>query len=254
MRLAVALLKDRDGNIDLVVPIEGPVDDPQFDYRSVMWQAVKTILGNVAKSPFRALAHSMGIAGDNLELVSFEPGQSAIAPPEGETLRKVGAELASRPEIELHIEGRFDPELDTPALKKAKLEALIAPRRGDSNPLDSILESLYSETFSPDRLALQRAKFTTAEAKKQPVFDATGFYDALNAQLMEAQAVSDADLHALAKARADAIAAALGSTRVKTLDPAQAKRRDGSQRIDAQMRLVAGEVAIAPDGAAPPRP
>ena len=227
VRLAVALLKDRDGKIDLVVPIEGPVDDPQFDYRSVMWQAVKTILGNAAKAPFRALAHSMGITGDNLELVSFDPGESTIAPPQLETLHKVGSELASRPEIELHIEGRFDTDLDTPALKKAKLESLIAPRR-DSATLDSILESLYTEAFSADRLAAERAKFPNEPA---------GFYDALHAQLLEAQPVSNADLQALAKARADAIAAAVASTRVKTMEPAAAKRREGSQQIDAEMKL-----------------
>src|SRR5258708_9520305 len=129
VRLAVALLKDRNGLIALQVPIEGNVDAPEFNYRAVFGQAVRTILGNVASSPFRVFGRSMGLDGENLELVSFDPGMTTVTPPEAEKLGKIAGELAARPALTLAIEGRFDPALDAARLRKSKLESLIAARR-----------------------------------------------------------------------------------------------------------------------------
>jgi uncharacterized protein involved in outer membrane biogenesis len=273
VRLAVALLKDRNGLIALQVPIEGNVDSPEFNYRAVFWEALKTILGSVVKSPFRALGRSMGIDGENLELVSFDPGMATFIPPEAEKLRKIAGELAVRPELTLEIEGRFDPELDAEEMRKAKLESLIAARReapktGATEPpsLETILETLYSETFSPERLAQERAKFTTAPAPPQPEppksergrktappataaaaaapsFDGDGFYDEIRRQLVAAQTISSDELRALGRARAAAIASALTSsgtlqaTRLKALEPTEAKRKLGSQEVRSEMKL-----------------
>jgi uncharacterized protein involved in outer membrane biogenesis len=273
VRLAVALLKDRNGLIALQVPIEGNVDSPEFNYRAVFWQAVKTILGSVAKSPFRALGRSMGIDGENLELVSFDPGMVTFIPSEAEKLKKIAGELSVRPELTLEIEGRFDPELDAEEMRKAKLESLIAARReasktGATEPpsLETILEMLYSETFSPERLAQERAKFTTALAPPPPEppksergrkaapppaaavaaapsFDGDGFYDEIRRQLVAAQTISSDELRALGRARAAAIASALTSsgtlqaTRLKALEPTEAKRRPGAQQVRSEMKL-----------------
>jgi hypothetical protein len=275
VRLAVALLKDRNGRIALQVPIEGNVDSPEFNYRAVFWEAVKTILGSVARSPFRALGRSMGIDGENLELVSFDPGVVTFISPEAEKLRKIASELALRPELTLEIEGRFDPELDGEEMRKAKLESLLDARRdtsktGATEPpsLESILETLYSETFSPALLARERAKFTAAPAPPSPEltktergrkaappppaaaavaaapsFNGDAFYDEVRKQLVAAQTVNSDELRALGRARAAAITLALTSsgtlqvTRLKTLDPTEAKRKPGSQQVRSEMRL-----------------
>jgi uncharacterized protein involved in outer membrane biogenesis len=275
VRLAVALLKDRNGLITLQVPIEGNVDSPEFNYRAVFWQAVKTILGGVARSPFRALGRSMGIDGENLELVSFDPGMVTFIPPEAEKLKKIAGELAVRPELTLEIEGRFDPELDGEEMRKAKLESLIASRReasktGATEPpsLETILETLYSENLSPERLAQERARFTTepappppeppksergrkavpppqtaAAVAAAPSFDGDAFYDEIRKQLVAAQTISSDELRALGRARAAAIASALTSsgtlqaTRLKALEPTEAKRRPGSQQVRSEMKL-----------------
>src|SRR4030095_9220123 len=60
VRLAIALLKDREGRINLRVPVEGTVDSPEFNYNAVFWAAVRTILGNAAKAPFRAIGSLFG--------------------------------------------------------------------------------------------------------------------------------------------------------------------------------------------------
>jgi hypothetical protein len=161
-------------------------------------------------------------------------------------------------------------------LKKAKVESLIAARRdapktGTSEPpaLETILESLYSEAFSLARLEEERAKFTTAPAPPQPeppknergskaatkpatvapvtVFDGNGFYDDIRTQLVAAQTISPDELKNLGRARGAAIAAALTSngtlqaTRLKALDPVEAKRKPGSQEVRSEMKLSAGQ-------------
>jgi hypothetical protein len=271
----VALLKDRNGLIALQVPIEGNIDSPEFNYRAVFSQAVKTILSNVAKSPFRALGRSMGVDGENLDLVAFDPGMATFVPPEAEKLGKIASELAARPELTLEIEGRFDPELDTSVMKKTKLGSLITARRdlpntGTEPPsLESVLETLYAETFSPERLAQERARFTTTPAppppeppksarQRKPVpqtvtmasaasFDGEGFYDEVRKQLVAAQPITPEELHALGRARAAAIASAmtatgtLQATRIKALDPTQAARNPGSQQVRSEMKLSIGK-------------
>ncbi len=277
VRLAVALLKDREGRISLEVPIEGTVDSPEFNYRVVLWQAVKTILGNVVKAPFRALGRAMGMNGENLNLVSFDPGEAVVLPPDAEKLAKMAAELAARPELTIAVEGRFDRALDSAAIRKMKLESAIASRRdapqGSSTEppsLETILEGLYAQTFSRDRLNEERAKFTTTQAAPPPPpkkrwrlpssqpkpvppvtsFDARAFYDELRQQLVAAQSVSADDLASLARSRAAAVLAVLTSkglakTRLTALPPAEAKSKPGPKQVRSELKLSAARAGAA---------
>jgi outer membrane protein OmpA-like peptidoglycan-associated protein len=273
VRLAIALLKDKDGRIDLDVPVEGSVDSPEFAYRKVMWQAVKTILSNIVKAPFRALGRLFGRDEEDLELVAFEPGRSALIPPEEDKLTKFAAELARRGDLTIEIEGRFDAAADAATLRADALEALIEQRRvamadavaGDAGVLDAILEELATELVGAEAVAAERARFAPSPPappegavkakksarKKQPeppppaTFDAAAFYDALRTRLLAAQKVDDADLAALGRARAQAIASALTASgavepsRVQTLDPAPVKRKK-----KADTGLVASEMTL----------
>jgi hypothetical protein len=276
VRLAVALLKDKDGRIDLDVPVEGDLDSPQFAYRKVIWQAVKKILVNLVKAPFRALGKLFGRDEENLELVDFEPGHSELLAAERDKLAQLATELGKRPDLTLEVEGRYDAEVDAEAIRRERVESMIAARRdaqadaaaGGTGVLDAILEQLYTEQLGADALAVERARFTTAPsspvessagAKKTgkrthqtapspaaaAAFDATGFYDALRAGLVAAQKVELPDLVQLARARGQAIvggltaSGAIDPARVKALDPAPAKRKKSADSI-----LVASEMTL----------
>jgi hypothetical protein len=290
------LLKDKDGRIDLEVPIEGSVDAPEFAYRKVFWQAVKKILTHVATAPFRALGRMFGMDDADLELVDFDPGRSDLIPPELDKLVKLAEELGRRPELTLEVEGRFDATVDAEALRRDKLDRLIASRReataaaiaeaAEVSTLETILESLFAERFSPAELDAERARFTAAvaappepepaegkrrdkdkkKARSAPpppasppatagAFDAAAFYDALQQRLLEAQTVDPTELAALGGARAASIVGALTASglvdvgRVSALDPAPVKRRKaGSTRVASEMSLSArGEARTAPD-------
>jgi hypothetical protein len=234
VRLAIALLKDKEGRIDLAVPVEGSIDSPEFGYRKIFWQALKQILGNLAKAPFRALGRMFGRDEEDLDLVGFVAGRSDLLPPEQETLGKLGPEIGSRAELKVEVTGCFDPLTDTEALRRAGLEARIDARREADLTLEGILEALYAESFSPELLEQERLAHA----------DPAALYDTLRAGLLEAEQVGEARLVELASARAQAIASALTvpggleATRVTLVDPVPVKRKkQGSDLVASELTL-----------------
>jgi len=247
------------------VPIEGTIDSPEFNYTSVFWQACKTILGNVAKAPFVAIGRLFGADQEDLELVGFASGQVDLPAPEQEKLVKLAAELSPKADLAVEVEGRFDPVTDVDAIRRARLEQRIDASRETTPDLAMILQALYSETFSPERLEAERQKFLPGAATAPPAedskrksksqapppkegFDAAGFFDALRSQLLAADDVPQSALRDLASTRASAIVAALTapggleSSRVTTLEPAPVKRKKrGSELVASELALSAGD-------------
>jgi hypothetical protein len=133
---------------------------------------------------------------------------------------KLGVELVSKPDLMLEVEGRYDPVADVAAIRRARLEARIDARREAAPSVESIVEGLYVESFSVERLDAERQTFMpAAEAATPPPaappkkgkkseapppppmegFDAAGFYDALRAQLLAAEEVPESTLAELAR-------------------------------------------------------
>jgi hypothetical protein len=266
VKLAVSLMKDRQGNITLDVPVSGTVDDPQFSYRGIVWTAMKQMLGKVATAPFRFLGKLLGIGGEAPELVDFDPGRSDLIPPEREKLDSLAAELGRKPELLLRVEGRYDPQSDTEALREGKLQALLDARRdslfkgkatADSGgtTLGRTLESLYATLHSPTaldslrdsmKLALQDAPLAKGQRKPRHGYESAGYFEALRARMLADQAVDSMELAALARARAEGVLAALrqaglaDSGRVELLPPAPVKRKkEGSPRIASELVMDA---------------
>ena len=78
VRLAIAILKDRDGKIVLDVPIEGSLDDPKFRIGKVVKRAIVNILEKVATSPFSLLGAMFGGGGEELGYQDFARGQRGV--------------------------------------------------------------------------------------------------------------------------------------------------------------------------------
>jgi uncharacterized protein involved in outer membrane biogenesis len=123
--LALALLKDRKGQIDIDLPVRGNLDDPDFSYGGIIWQALVNLITKVAASPFSLVGGLVGgVMGDNpdaLEYVAFQAGRNDILPPEQEKLVALGKALTDRPGLRLDITGAVDLTLDGRALAEAKL-------------------------------------------------------------------------------------------------------------------------------------
>ena len=131
VRLAVALLKDRKGEIRLDLPVAGRTDDPDFSVWGVVWQMLKNLLVKAATSPF-SLLQSMFGGGDDFSGVAFAPGTSRLNAAEEGKLRNLAKALLDRPAIKLELTGFVDRERDAEGyrsellLKKMKTEKLLA--------------------------------------------------------------------------------------------------------------------------------
>lgn len=129
--LALAILKDSRGRIELGLPVSGSLDDPQFSVGQVVWKAVGNVLSKLVTAPFRALAALFGGGGEALpDRIAFVPGLAALAPPQREKLLQVSQLLAQRPGLALGVQPALDPEADLAALRDLALRRDVALQGG----------------------------------------------------------------------------------------------------------------------------
>jgi hypothetical protein len=162
VKLGIALLKNREGNIILDVPLSGSLDDPKFRVMPIVWQVVVNILEKAATSPFTLLGAMFGGGGEELSYIDFQPGQTGIAASEQEKITKLATALYDRPALHLEITGAADPSTDGPALARLKLAEQIRSLRAqelvaagtptdnvqvDSTNYARLVAALYGQTF-----------------------------------------------------------------------------------------------------------
>ncbi|HVN28802.1 MAG TPA: DUF748 domain-containing protein, partial [Candidatus Binataceae bacterium] len=123
LRLAIALLKDSNGRIDLNIPISGSLSNPQFSVMDVLLGALKNIIVKAATAPFNLLASAIpGFHGsEQLAYVEFAPGFATLSPDAQKSLDTLASALKQRPSLRLSIEGRVDPAFDHDGLREAIL-------------------------------------------------------------------------------------------------------------------------------------
>jgi outer membrane protein OmpA-like peptidoglycan-associated protein len=176
--LAIALLEDSNGIIDIDLPISGSLDDPKFSYGRIIWKAIVNVLTKLVTAPFRALGHLLGISSEKLEAIDFDPGSNVLLPPEQEKLKKLSEALAKRPALALTLDPGYDPEADRRALQELamrreadavagiKLAPGEAPGPVDVNnyKIQTWLEDRYAELAGKDEYRKLRASFQDKNA------------------------------------------------------------------------------------------
>ena len=128
--LAIFLLEDSNGMIDLDVPISGNLDDPKFSYGKIIWKAIVNVLEKVATSPFRSLGKLLGIDTSKVDGVAFEPGSFSLLPSELEKLKILSEGINKKAKMILTITPTYHPIKDTPALKEILNRKDIAREMG----------------------------------------------------------------------------------------------------------------------------
>ncbi|MBP2676318.1 MAG: ATPase involved in pili bisis [Deltaproteobacteria bacterium] len=128
VRLAVALLKDRSGEIHLDLPVTGSIDDPKFSVWGVVWQIVKNLLVKAATSPFALLGAIFG-GGEELSYLEFEPGSSVIPASGTAKLGNLAKALNDRPALKLDIEGHVDLEKDREEMRQSIFRRKVAAQK-----------------------------------------------------------------------------------------------------------------------------
>jgi uncharacterized protein involved in outer membrane biogenesis len=230
--LAIAILEDSNGVIDLDLPVSGSLDDPKFSIGGIIWKAFTNVLTKIVTAPFSALGKLFG-GGEKLEAIVFDPGNATISPPELEKLHTVSAALAKRQQLKLGIVPGYDVSVDTRAIQEASLRQQVADEVGirlepgqAPGPIDlnnpkvqSAIQTLHDKLTNKGLL-----KRLAAKLEKAP----EGFYAQAQETLTTSIQVTDADLQTLAKTRADAmqkalLAAGVSAERVAIATPATVK-------------------------------
>ncbi len=152
--LAIALLKDNDGYIDIGMPVEGDVENPDFKYGGAVWGAVGNLLTSIVSSPFSFLAKSLGIDDDELSIINFEYGSAKLLPIQNEKLDKLYELLSKRPELVLVITPVVNEQKDIFALKHQIFNKKILEKFSKEDDIKDKYEfvsDIYLEKFSKEK-------------------------------------------------------------------------------------------------------
>ncbi len=117
IRLALAVLKDRNGEIHLDLPVKGNLDDPQFSVAKIVGQAFVNLIEKVAAAPFTILGNLLG-EQETLNRIDFPHGQFELDLANQEKLAKLARVLQKRPQLDLEIEGYYDEIADRKVLQQ----------------------------------------------------------------------------------------------------------------------------------------
>ncbi len=202
--LAVALLEDSDGIIDIDMPVEGDMDAPDFKYGALVMKTLGNLIVKIVSSPFSFLGSMLGIEGDELKFIAYEAGESTLLPPECEKLDALAKALSKRPKLSLKVSGTYALQEDTYALQTKKLKALVLKKsaKKDTKALLDIqfIEALYIQYYSEDAMK-KLAKGLQKMYKEKSDFG-QAYQDTLLNAIIIKQEISQSELDSLAKERA----------------------------------------------------
>ena len=154
IRLAIALLKDRNGKIELDVPIEGNLDDPQFHFGKVIFHVLGNMITKLVTSPFSALGAVFGGKGEEVSYQDFAPGSTQLQQANLEKLDTLLHGLEERPGLQLEIEGSYDPVGDLEELRRQKLQAKFRRQKW------AILPKSEQARLKPEQVPLSPDEYT----------------------------------------------------------------------------------------------
>ena len=222
--LAVALLKDRNGVIDVNLPISGSLDSPEFSVGGIILRIIINLITRAVTSPFALLGAAFGGgSGEELSYIEFDYGRSNLPQSAEAKIKSIATAMNNRPALKLDISGRVDPVNDIEGLKQTSVERKVkaqkmkelvrqgtAPKSVDDVQVDKAeyeryLKAAYSdESFPKPRNVIGLAKDLPAPEME-------------SLMLKNAQATDD-DLRDLANRRARAVQDALLATGQVTAD------------------------------------
>jgi uncharacterized protein involved in outer membrane biogenesis len=207
--LAVSLLKNRNGEIDLNLPISGSLDDPQFSIGGLIVKVVVNLFVKAVTSPFALLGSLFG-GGEEFSNVEFDYGRAALTPTALTRLENLAKALIERPALKLEIEGRVDTERDTEGLKSARIDRKVrALKRDDMIKKGGESASLVEIEVSAQEYPLLLERVYRDEKFPKPR-NLVGMVKALPVEEMEKlilthSTVNEDDLRALGDRRAKSV-------------------------------------------------
>jgi hypothetical protein len=215
VKLAVALLKDSKGVIDLDIPVSGSLDDPEFSFFPIILKVLMNLLWKMVTAPFALLGSLFGGGGDDLQFVAFAPGVDTLAHDQFPKLQTVARGLTARPALQIEIRGASSPVDDRRALAEASVLSKIRTRGAGplrlTRPEEKRLLEVYREAFREDPENLIGAEKPESGSQDSIVISRA------RERLVDSVQVPDSDLRSLAQRRAAGIRGYLSGS--ATIDP-----------------------------------
>ncbi|MGE5651522.1 MAG: DUF748 domain-containing protein, partial [Bacillota bacterium] len=210
VKLAIALLQDSNGVIDVNVPVDGSLDDPHFSVGGIVLKVIGNAIVKAVSKPF-ALLGSMFGGGSGAELSSlpFEPGRAVVRPSAEPALNTLAKALAARPALQLEITGWADRTADFEGLKRAAIDRkLRALKQKDLQAKGQFFE-MSGITVTPEEYPALLARVYKEEKFAKPR-NVIGLQKALPQADMENlikenTPIDEDDLNALANRRAQSV-------------------------------------------------
>jgi hypothetical protein len=253
IKLAVALLKDRNGVIDLDIPVSGTLDDPTFRLGPIIWKVFVNILEKAVTAPFALLGSLFG-GGPDLQFIDFQPGAADLDAAAADKGRAMVKALTERPQLKIDVPIAWVGDLDRPALVEAHFAAQVrdaqsskggkkpAAEGADFQQWDAAAKvELLTQLYAKDLGGEPKYPEAVTSIKTKPEL-AAAKAAFLSQALHEHMAVSDADLTALGQQRAAAVQQVLLTG--TQLDPARvflvvndkAKNENGKVRLEMSLK------------------
>jgi hypothetical protein len=216
LKLAVALLKDRNGVIDIELPMSGSLDDPQFRMGPLIWKAFVGLITKAATAPFALLGSLFG-GGEEMNLIEFDAGTATLDAAAQEKIASIGKALTERPGLQLEVPTTYSLDLDRSAIASRRLDGLLRslPKSNEAALADpaqrfELLVTQYQADHGA-RTALPpaaQALSATRKGDRDPAAFAAATLE-MEQAIGQKHAVDDRDLEHLGQSRAQAIQDAL---------------------------------------------
>ncbi|MFM0236147.1 DUF748 domain-containing protein [Paraburkholderia sediminicola] len=209
VRLAISLLKNSRGEIDVNLPVSGSLSNPEFSIGGLIWHAVLNLLQKAVTAPFSLIANAFGGNGEELGYVEFEPGSAKLSDAADKKLDTIVKALADKSSIRIDLIGRVDPAIDGPGLRAQYVERQVKQQKikdvvGNGESVD-----LSTVTVDPNEYDKYLTKaYKSADFKKPRNF--VGLTkslpdDEMKSALAANAPINDASLRDLAQQRAQAV-------------------------------------------------
>ncbi len=206
--LAVALLEDPQGRINISLPVKGDMNSPEFEYFHLIGQVVRNFFLKLMTKPFSMLASILpsDSGTDEMGSVRFVPGKAEFTAEEHEKIRALIAALKERPKLKLEINGTYDPALDWKAIKTEVFSGDFLQLKKESTREEAwVYRELYQRRFGIRAVWDLSKKYRA----KDGTYDETGLNAEIKRRIIEDAPPDTTALNVLAQTRAKTVYDAL---------------------------------------------
>jgi len=247
--MAIGLLRDVNGAINMNLAVKGDLDDPSFSASGIILKAFANLIVKAVAAPFKLLGALIpGLDEDNSNIIAFAAGESRLTPPEQEKLSLIAQALQQRPALVLNVYTGYEPNTDVAGLQTLSAEALLIQELGDTESSaeqlikrqQKALEKLLRRNNALGDTSLQelRQRFTGVDNGQ---LDNVAYITEMKLLLANAQTVDEIQLRNLATAR---LAAMLAELQKNGLDEGRLQTPESGGKIKTSDKQVTIELGL----------